>query len=85
MARFDQLARAHKLESFIDKVIDEVNNGNKPKELHLNKFFSAFCTPKGERKTKLRTDLISWYIARTGQLLFVISKKFEKLKSEFRG
>jgi hypothetical protein len=44
IARFDQLE--HKLESFIDRVIDEVNNGNKPKDLPMNEFFSTFCALK---------------------------------------
>jgi len=44
MARFDQLE--HKLESLIDKVIDEVKDGNEPKDLPLNEFFSAFCALK---------------------------------------
>jgi len=44
MARFDQLE--HKLESFIDRIIDEVNNGNKPKDLPMNEFFSTFCALK---------------------------------------
>jgi len=45
MARFDRLET--KLEILINKVIDEVNNGNKPKDLPLEKFFSRFCTLKG--------------------------------------
>jgi len=45
MARFDQLE--HKLESLIDKVIDNVNNGSKPKDLPLSEFFSTFCALKG--------------------------------------
>jgi len=40
MSRFDQLE--NKLE-LISKVIDEVNNGNRPKDLPLNEFFSTFC------------------------------------------
>jgi hypothetical protein len=45
MARFDRLEA--KLEVLIDNVINEVNNGNKPKDLPLNKFFSGFCALKG--------------------------------------
>lgn len=45
MARFDRLEA--KLETLIDNVINEVNNGNKPKDLPLNKFFSGFCALKG--------------------------------------
>ena len=45
MARFDQLE--DKLERLIDKVIDNVNNGSKPKDLSLSEFFSAFCALKG--------------------------------------
>jgi len=44
MARFDQLE--HKLESLIEKVIDEVKDGNEPKDLPLNEFFSTFCALK---------------------------------------
>jgi len=44
MARFNRLE--NKLELLIDKVIDEVNNGNKPKDLPLDEFFSTFCTLK---------------------------------------
>jgi len=49
MARFDQLE--DKLETLIRKVIDEVNNGNKPKDLPLNIFFSRFCALKGLDET----------------------------------
>jgi hypothetical protein len=45
VARFDRLEQ--KLEILISKVIDEVNNGNKPKDLPLDKFFSRFCALKG--------------------------------------
>lgn len=44
MARFDQLE--DKLETIISKVIDEVNNGNRPKDIPLNEFFSTFCALK---------------------------------------
>ena len=44
MARLDQLEE--RLEILIEKVIDGVNNGNKPKDLPLNTFFSTFCTLK---------------------------------------
>jgi len=36
-----------KLELLVNKVIDEVNNGNKPKDLPFNEFFSRFCALKG--------------------------------------
>jgi len=49
MARFDQLE--DKLEVLIRKVIDEVNNGNKPKDLLLDKIFSRFCALKGLDET----------------------------------
>lgn len=45
MAKLDRLES--KLELLINKVIDEVNNGNKPKDLPFNKFFSRFCALKG--------------------------------------
>ena len=45
MERLDRLE--NKLELLIDKVIDEVNNGNKPRDLPLNKFFFTFCALKG--------------------------------------
>ena len=45
LARLDRLE--NKLESLINKVIGEVNNGNKPKDLPLDKFFSRFCALKG--------------------------------------
>jgi len=44
MARFDQLEQ--KLETIISKVIDEVNNGNRPKDIPLNEFFLTFCALK---------------------------------------
>lgn len=44
MAKLDTLE--NKLESLIDKVINEVNNGNKPKDLPLSGFFSTFCAFK---------------------------------------
>lgn len=44
LARLDRLENS--LELLIDKVIDEVNNGNKPKDLPLNEFFSTFCALK---------------------------------------
>jgi len=44
MARFDQLE--DRLKSLIDRVIHEVNNGNKPKDLLLKEFFSTFCALK---------------------------------------
>ena len=44
MTRLDRLE--NKLEILIDKVIDEVNNGNKPKDLPLSEFFSTFCALK---------------------------------------
>jgi len=44
MARFDQLE--DKLETIISKVIDEVNNGNRPKDIPLNEFFSTFYALK---------------------------------------
>jgi len=44
LARLDRLEK--KLKILIDKVIDEVNNGNRPKDLSLNEFFSTFCTLK---------------------------------------
>ena len=55
MARFDQLE--HKLESLIDRVIDAVKDGNEPKDLPLDKFFSTFLALKGldERHPTART------------------------------
>jgi len=44
MARLDGLE--NKLELLIDKVIHEVNNGYKPKNLSLNQFFSTFYALK---------------------------------------
>lgn len=44
LARLDRLEK--KLKILIDKVIDEINNGNKPKDLPLNGFFSTFRTLK---------------------------------------
>ena len=49
MSRFDQLE--DKLESLIDKVVDEVSNGNRPKDLLLNEFFSTFCALKAWDKS----------------------------------
>jgi hypothetical protein len=43
-ARFDQLEV--RLGNLINKVITEVNNGNKPKNLLLDDFFSTFCALK---------------------------------------
>ncbi|MFX1554963.1 MAG: hypothetical protein ACFFBV_13630, partial [Promethearchaeota archaeon] len=45
MAKLDTLE--NKLEFLINKVIDEINNGSKSKDLPLNKFFSRFCVLKG--------------------------------------
>ena len=44
MTRFDTLE--DRLEILINKVIDGVNNGNKPKDLPLSEFFSPFCALK---------------------------------------
>jgi len=44
MGRFDKLE--DRLETLINKVIDEVNNGNEPKDLPLSELFSTFCTLK---------------------------------------
>lgn len=35
------------MEKLLDKVLNEVNNGNKPKDLPLEQFFSRFCALKG--------------------------------------
>lgn len=45
MTRLDRLE--NKLEILVDKVIDELNNRNKPKGLPLDNFFSRFCALKG--------------------------------------
>ncbi|MCZ2856799.1 MAG: site-specific integrase [Candidatus Bathyarchaeota archaeon] len=45
MAKLDTLE--NKLEFLINKVIDEINNGSKSKDLPLNRFFSRFCVLKG--------------------------------------
>jgi integrase len=44
MTKLDRLE--NKLEILISKVIEKVNNGNKPKDLPLNEFFSTFCALK---------------------------------------
>lgn len=44
MARFDQLEA--RLENLVNKVITEVNNGDKPKDLPVNEFFLTFCALK---------------------------------------
>ena len=76
MARFDQLE--HKLESFIDRVIDEVNNGNKPKDLPLNEFFSIFCTLKAWDK---RHPSAMVYKGSLGLFLKFMGKKYPSVKS----
>ena len=44
IGRFDRL-EAH-MQTLISKILDEINNGRKPKNLPLNDFFSTFCTLK---------------------------------------
>jgi len=56
MARFDRLE--NKLETLISKVIDEVNNGNRPKDLPLNEFFFYYKNDIGEEgETKYSSDV----------------------------
>lgn len=76
MARFDQLE--HKLESLIGKVIDEVNNGNEPKDLPLNEFFSEFCTLKAWDE---RHPSAIVYKGSLGLFLKFMEKKYPSVKS----
>jgi len=41
MARLDQLEE--RLEFHVSKALNEVNNGNKPKDLPLDKLFPTLC------------------------------------------
>ena len=45
LVRLDRLE--NKLEILVDKVIGEMNNKNKPKDLPMDNFFSRFCALKG--------------------------------------
>ena len=64
IARFDQLE--HKSESLIAKVIDEVKDGNEPKDLPLNEFFSTFCALKAwdenHPSAKGYKSSLNWFI-----------------------
>jgi len=43
-SRLDRLEK--KMERLLNNALTEVNNGNKPKDLPLDEFFSRFCTLK---------------------------------------
>lgn len=64
MTRLERLE--NKLEILIDKVIDKVNNGNKPKDLLLDKFFSAFCILKAwnenDPTAKAYKSSLNWFL-----------------------
>ena len=76
MARLDQLEE--RLEILIEKVIDEVNNGNKPKDLPLNEFFSTFCTLKAWDE---RHSSAIVYKGSLGLFFKFMRKKYPKVKS----
>jgi len=44
LSRLEKLEK--NMEKLLKKILDEINNGNKPKDLPLNKFFSKFCALK---------------------------------------
>jgi len=40
------MVRLNRLEHKVNRILNEINNGNKPKGLPLDEFFSTFCTLK---------------------------------------
>ena len=76
MARLEGLE--NKLEFLINKVIDEVNNGNKPKDLPLSKFFSTFCVLKAWNESH---STAKGYKSSLSQFFKFLNKRNEKLKS----
>jgi len=76
MARLNRLE--NKLELLIDKVIDEVNNGNKPKDLPLHELFSTFYTLKAWDE---RNSSAIVYKGSLGLFSKFMRKKYPKVKS----
>ena len=76
MARLDRLE--NKLQILIDKVMDEVSNGNKPKDLPLNEFFSTLCTLKGWNE-QYPSAIV--YERNLGLFFKFMRKKYPKMKS----
>lgn len=52
------MARLDQLEDKMDRILNEINNENKPKDLPLSMFFSTFCVLKAwdERHPSARTN-----------------------------
>ena len=76
IARFDQLEA--KMEALIGNILDEINDGHKPKNLPLNEFFSTFCTLKAWNE-KHPSAIV--YKASLGLFLKFMSKKYPNVKN----